>query len=72
MIEKIMTLEQARNYRYSAWACNPEGVKYNEKKCAAEVWGVWGHWYYSRQCSRKNGHGPDNLYCKQHAKEFKK
>ncbi|KKN04963.1 hypothetical protein LCGC14_1091970 [marine sediment metagenome] len=23
---------------------------------------------YAHQCSRKRGHGPDGLYCKQHAK----
>lgn len=23
---------------------------------------------YQRQCSRKRGHGPDGLYCKQHAR----
>lgn len=24
--------------------------------------------YHSRQCSRKSGHGPENMFCKQHAK----
>lgn len=25
-----------------------------------------GRWMSSKQCSRKRGHGPDGLYCKQH------
>jgi hypothetical protein len=32
--------------------------------CVVEVWQD----FWSYQCSRKRGHGPDGLYCKQHAK----
>lgn len=31
-------------------------------RCCARVWGGW----HESQCSRKNGHGPDGAYCKQH------
>lgn len=31
-------------------------------RCCARVWDGW----YESQCSRKNGHGPDGAYCKQH------
>jgi len=27
---------------------------------------------YQRQCELKNGHGPEGLYCKRHAKEVEK
>jgi hypothetical protein len=34
--------------------------------CVAEV--STPPWYiHFRQCSKKRGHGPDGLYCKQHA-----
>lgn len=26
--------------------------------------------FHRSQCSRSNGHGPDGMYCKQHAKMF--
>lgn len=26
-------------------------------------------WFKVRQCCRKRGHGPDGLYCRQHAKK---
>ena len=39
---------------------------YVRSGCAAEVYDS-SRWY-PHQCTRKNGHGPDRLYCKQHAK----
>lgn len=35
-------------------------------RCIQHVWGK----YRDRQCSRERGHGPDGLYCKQHAKKL--
>jgi hypothetical protein len=56
--------------RYGQWAGNPRGTAYNPEKCAHEVHSPDGwRWY---QCSRKNGHGPDELFCKQHAKLYEK
>jgi len=53
MLNQPMTKEEAMKRR-----------GYDIKRCAYEV---SGDWYYS-QCSFKNGHGPDGLYCKRHAK----
>jgi hypothetical protein len=38
-------------------------------RCAWELWSDGA--IYCRQCSRKSGHGPDKLYCKQHARKVK-
>ena len=61
------TLEEARKIRYSGWAGNPKGNSYTENKCAYNVWPSDGTWI-PYQCRRKNGHGSEGLYCKQHAK----
>jgi hypothetical protein len=69
MINYPKTMEDAQRYRYGDWAGNPMGNKYRAGFCAMEVWpncrGPIPH-----QCNRKNGHGPEGLYCKQHAKEL--
>ena len=69
MITKIETIEEAREYRYGTWSGNPNGRTYKEGYCAYEIWES-GPWIMSCQCSRKNGYGPDGLYCKQHAKKL--
>ena len=52
--------------KYGVWAGNPRGRPENTTRCIANVSdGTGWHWY---QCSRKRGHGPDGLYCKQHAR----
>lgn len=66
MFKQPKTLEEARDYRYNKWAGNPNGRKYVEGNCAAEIH-VHRLFY---QCSRKNGHGCNGLYCKQHAKKM--
>ena len=52
---------------YGQWAGDPKGRLEDETRCIEEVTETegWGHRY---QCRRKRGHGPDGLYCKQHAK----
>lgn len=71
MINPPKTLEEAQSIRYNKWAGNPKGYPYNHNKCAYEI--CWrptrsrGQWL-SYQCSRKPGHGPGELYCKQHAR----
>ena len=54
------TVEEARDYVYSngRW-WNQEG------HCAYAVPEGWGVFH---QCSRRNGHGVNGLYCKQHSK----
>ena len=66
MFNTPKTLEEAYKCKYRDWVGNPGGNPYDLKKCAYEVWPSPG--YLSDQCSRKNGHGPAGLYCKQHAK----
>ena len=56
------TKAEAEAYHYGSWGA----IAYDPKRCAYE--------FYDRnwlmfQCSRKPGHGPDELYCKQHAKK---
>ena len=55
--------------QYNLWAGNPKGDKEDVTRCIKEV-RDWSGWH-SVQCSRKRGHGPDGLYCKQHAKKAK-
>ena len=50
--------------RYGSWAGNPKGTKEDVQLCVKEVW----HNMMAAQCARKRGHGPNGLYCKQHAK----
>lgn len=64
MFHRPTTLEEARAYRYGRWAGKPRGYPHDPKQCAAEV--PTG-WLYG-QCSRKPGHGPAALYCKQHSR----
>lgn len=67
MFNPPKTIEEAKAYKYNEWAGNPKGMPYREKECAYEVWPSSGG-FLPYQCSRKNGHGPAELYCKQHTK----
>lgn len=63
------TIDEARAYRYGRWSERPRGTGYKEGFCAYELpqdprKGRW----LKLQCSRPLGHGPDALYCRQHAK----
>lgn len=57
--------------RYRKWAGNPKGNKENTGFCIAVVHDT-GHSPLSHQCNKKRGHGPDGLYCKQHASKLSK
>ena len=63
MMDNPKTKEEAETYRYAKWAGNPRGFPYRPGYCAFEVFSNWS----SYQCTRKAGHGPAGLYCKQHA-----
>ena len=65
MLNYPRTREEAEKYRYGQWAGDPKGLGFYSYECAMEVWPP-GEWI-SRQCTRLPGHGPDGLYCKQHA-----
>lgn len=64
MFNPPMTKEEAARYRYGQWVGWPHGFAYNQSRCAYEV----GDAGFRHQCNRKPGHGPDGLYCKQHAR----
>ncbi len=52
---------------YGQWAGNEKGRLENLTRC---ITGVFQHGsMIEAQCARKRGHGPDGLYCKQHAKQ---
>ena len=50
--------------RKTAW--HPRGHAEDPAQCIAEVDSADG--WNKHQCYRNRGHGPDGLYCKQHAK----
>ena len=60
------TKDEALAYRYGAWAGCPGGRAYCVTNCAEEI----HRDYLFHQCSRKNGHGPEGIFCKQHAKQY--
>ena len=65
MIDYPKTIEDAKKYKYGVWGGSPKGRSYKEGFCAFKIWrqGAW----HPAQCSRKNGYGINNLYCKQHS-----
>ena len=49
--------------RYGVWAGNRKGSIADMRRCVVSV----HHGpFHASQCSRKRGHGPGRLYCKQH------
>lgn len=52
---------------YGQWAGNPKGTPEDPDRCIAPVPGGARGIIY-KQCSRKRGHGPGDLFCKQHAR----
>ena len=61
-----LTRAEAEKYRYCTWAGDQKGRAFDPARCAHEVY-ERGLFY---QCSRKPGHGPDEIFCKQHAKRL--
>lgn len=56
--------EDGRRY-YGRWAGNPKGFPEDRERCIAEVPAPPS--WTQVQCSRKRGHGPHGMFCKQHA-----
>lgn len=52
---------------YGKWTGNPKGSPCKPDRCAEVVWGDW----FSHQCNRKRGFGPEQAFCQQHAKKYK-
>ena len=67
MIGVPTTQAEASVKVYNRWAGHPQGNRYDPTRCAYEVW-EQGRGCMSWQCQRKRGHGPEELYCKTHAK----
>jgi len=67
MIDAPKTFREAASRRYGAWAGNPKGRAYMASQCAYSVYPN-ERFAIPKQCTRKPGHGPDALYCAQHAK----
>ena len=51
---------------YEQWAGNSQGHRPDYTRCCEEIADTSTKWTRYRQCSRKNGHGPDGAYCKTH------
>ena len=58
---------------YGAGPNRPDGTREDVTKCIETVHplgpGAGVATFYGKQCSRKHGHGPDGLYCKQHGEK---
>lgn len=54
--------------RYGQWSGHPTGDPENLSNCIEEVMNDRPYTNPSRQCTRKRGHGPGGLYCKQHGR----
>jgi hypothetical protein len=63
MIDPPLSRDEAMRTRYGASSLNPNGNKWDARRCAYEV--SAGAWHFS-QCSRAASVGPAQLYCKQH------
>lgn len=63
-----LTLADLTGRVYGKWSGNPKGYPFRADQCCMEVGGntSWGP-ANARQCGRKPGHGPNGLYCRQHA-----
>lgn len=56
----------SKERRYGKWAGNPNGTPEDETRCIQDVSNRDRSMGF-HQCYRKRGHGPDGLYCFQHA-----
>ena len=63
-----MTDADRAERRYGCWAGNPNGTAEDVTRCVEDVPSTIACGMVFRQCGRERGHGPDGLYCKQHAK----
>jgi len=68
MFDKPKTIEEARKCRYDCSSIRPNGIPYEEGRCAYEVSDGTG--WHRYQCSRKNGKGLSGLYCGIHVRKL--
>ena len=69
MLARPRTIREAQQARYGAWAGEPSGRSWRNNRCAYEVVES-GRGSLFRQCFKKPGYGPGELYCKVHAKRL--
>ena len=69
MIDPPLTSADASTRTYGRDTGLYHAAKYTPTRCAYSVSGP-SYYISSHQCSKKPGHGPDGLYCKQHAKRI--
>ena len=72
MIDWPRTLAEAKKRRYGVWVNEPRGRHFREQHCAYEISYPGGLGQGWRQCFRRGGYGPSNLYCRQHAEKIAK
>lgn len=66
MINPPKTREEAENYyRRELMGLAPRNRYFNPARCAYAAWQPIS--LDRLQCTHKAGHGPDKLYCRQHA-----
>lgn len=74
MLNPPKNKKEAQRRRYAEWAGNKDGVLYDSNKCAYEIFATESYPVIHgprRQCSRKPGHGPGKIYCKQHSEKVR-
>ena len=60
------TRAEAEKKRYGVWTAGGRpGNAYDPKRCVVEV-SMRDRWSQHYQCNRPSGHGPEELYCRQH------
>lgn len=69
MFDPPTTSEEVAQHKYGRDEGIYKPAKYNPLRCAYEV-SEPPYYIHSAQCLRKPGHGPGQLYCKQHAKKI--
>jgi len=65
MLNPPRTRAEAEKRRYGMRPGHEAGHTYDSASCA---WHTLPRYVWGGQCSRKPGHGPGEMYCRQHAK----
>ena len=65
-----MTKKEAEAHRYGVCPAQQDGVAYDPDRCAEEMLDLKAA-IVRYQCARKNGKGPNGLFCGRHAKQYK-
>ena len=55
--------------RYRVWGGSPGGTREDTAQCIVPV-ADGGRSVLTHQCYRRRGHGPEGLYCAQHARQI--